>query len=449
MATLSNPRGLLTTVVVVLLGIAVAGGTLLWRQSVGAPTLEIDRSPRVVGRVLEVEVHARAQRGRLSTIRVVLEQGDRSHDLFASDSLKTTEATIPIPLRLREAGALEGEGRLLFYVGDDFWRPRGESPEAQLVLPVLVDLTPPPLEVRAATRYPEPGGAGLAVLASQGATEIYVEIQGHRFRAHPRGDEGLFVSLFAVPLDYDGQSTAVAIAEDEAGNRQRVELPAVIRARAMKTGSVDLSEEWLARRLPDLLAEDPDRVKEDVGAAFRRVSIDLRAEALRKRRELSEQSDDQAQWKGSFRQLPNSSVLSGFGVQRTYRLKGNTLDEKVHQGFDLASVRHARIPAANAGRVVWAGPLTIYGNAVVVDHGLGLLTLYGHCSSLQVQVGERVERGQILALTGATGLAVGDHLHFEVIVGGLPVTPLQWFDRAWIESHIESVARDGGVDLRS
>ena len=120
----------------------------------------------------------------------------------------------------------------------------------------------------------------------------------------------------------------------------------------------------------------------------------------------------------------------------------------MHQGYDLASVAMAEIPAANSGSVVHAGPLTIYGNTVIIDHGQGLLTLYGHCSSIQVAVGDTVQKGQTIARTGATGLAGGDHLHLEVIVGGVPVNPLEWLDPAWIRSHVEGPLNEGGVTGR-
>ena len=74
------------------------------------------------------------------------------------------------------------------------------------------------------------------------------------------------------------------------------------------------------------------------------------------------------------------------------------------------------MPAANAGVVVHAAPLTIYGNTVVVDHGWGLMTLYAHLSSLAVKEGDPVQKGQELGRTGTTGLAVGDHLHYEVLI---------------------------------
>jgi murein DD-endopeptidase MepM/ murein hydrolase activator NlpD len=119
----------------------------------------------------------------------------------------------------------------------------------------------------------------------------------------------------------------------------------------------------------------------------------------------------------------------------------------VHLGYDLASLKRSPAPAANAGVVVFAGPLTIYGNTVVVDHGLGLQTLYGHLSSIEVKEGDDVKQGQELGRTGATGLAVGDHLHYEVLIGGVPVTPVEWWDGRWIRDHIGRPLQEANVPL--
>jgi murein DD-endopeptidase MepM/ murein hydrolase activator NlpD len=117
----------------------------------------------------------------------------------------------------------------------------------------------------------------------------------------------------------------------------------------------------------------------------------------------------------------------------------------VHLGYDLASVKHSPVPAANAGVVVHAAPLTIYGNTVVLDHGWGLMTLYAHLSSLAVKEGDTVTKGQELGRTGTTGLAVGDHLHYEVLVHGISVTPLEWWDGRWIRDHIGKPLRDANL----
>ena len=94
------------------------------------------------------------------------------------------------------------------------------------------------------------------------------------------------------------------------------------------------------------------------------------------------------------------------------------------------------IVAAQRGIVVHAADLGIYGNCVVIDHGLGVQSLYGHLSSIDVKVGDTVEKGQQLGRSGMTGLAGGDHLHFTMLVGGQQVTPVDWWSAQWMQDRV-------------
>ena len=141
-------------------------------------------------------------------------------------------------------------------------------------------------------------------------------------------------------------------------------------------------------------------------------------------------------WQGPFRQLGNSQVESGFADHRTYLHDGEEIDQQVHLGFDLAVTANVPILASNHGVVVHADFLGIYGNCVVIDHGMGLQSLYAHLSSIDVQVGDAVEQGQEIGLSGMTGLAGGDHLHFTMLLHGHAVTPIEWWDEHWIEDRI-------------
>src|SRR5262249_21136466 len=109
-----------------------------------------------------------------------------------------------------------------------------------------------------------------------------------------------------------------------------------------------------------------------------------------------------------------------------------------HLGFDLASLRGSTVPAGNTGRVVFAGPLGIYGNTVILDHGLGLFSLYGHLSGITVAPDARVAPGGPIRNTGDTGLAGGDHLHFSIMIHGVHVDPVEWWDAHWIHDHVEA-----------
>ena len=155
-------------------------------------------------------------------------------------------------------------------------------------------------------------------------------------------------------------------------------------------------------------------------------------------RKVTAQSAPKRLWEGPFEQLVNSKVTSRFAEHRSYFIDGEKNSEAIHFGYDLASTAAAPITAANAGRVVYADDLGIYGNCVVIDHGLGLATLYGHLSRIDVGAGDEVAKGETLGLSGATGLAGGDHLHFAILVGGTYVDPLEWWDPAWVRTHIEA-----------
>jgi murein DD-endopeptidase MepM/ murein hydrolase activator NlpD len=141
-------------------------------------------------------------------------------------------------------------------------------------------------------------------------------------------------------------------------------------------------------------------------------------------------------WKGAFVQLGNSSVEALFADHRTYFYEGKEIDQQVHLGFDLAVTAAIPIVAANDGRVLHADYLGIYGNCVIIDHGFGVQSLYGHLSSMDVKPGDEVRRGQAIGRSGMTGLAGGDHLHFTMLVDGHPVNSVEWWDSHWIEDRV-------------
>lgn len=114
-------------------------------------------------------------------------------------------------------------------------------------------------------------------------------------------------------------------------------------------------------------------------------------------------------------------ITSGFGT----RIDPIHHQPSMHPGVDVSAVEGTPILAAASGVVRRAGVRGGYGNAIEVDHGEGLSTLYGHASQLLVQEGERVEKGQAIARVGSTGRSTGPHLHFEVRVGGSPTDPVQ------------------------
>lgn len=124
-------------------------------------------------------------------------------------------------------------------------------------------------------------------------------------------------------------------------------------------------------------------------------------------------------WSGSFIKPADGPVTSGYGMRYHPILRRN----RMHNGVDIGAGYGSPIRAAADGEVIVAGYLRGYGNTVIVDHGGGVSTLYGHCSDLLVAEGQMVRQGQTIARVGSTGLATGPHLHFEVRRNGTPVNP--------------------------
>jgi murein DD-endopeptidase MepM/ murein hydrolase activator NlpD len=175
---------------------------------------------------------------------------------------------------------------------------------------------------------------------------------------------------------------------------------------------------------------------EDPEEAFRTVNEKWRKKSIERLFEITRTTEPQVLWNGRFLQLKNSKVMATYGDKRKYLFKGKELSESIHLGYDLASYERAPVEAANSGIVRYADDLSIYGNTVIIDHGFGLMSLYGHLSELKVNQGDPVKKGEIIARSGSTGLAGGDHLHFGILVHGMEVSPLYWWDPKWIEINI-------------
>ncbi|HWN90596.1 MAG TPA: M23 family metallopeptidase, partial [Verrucomicrobiae bacterium] len=218
--------------------------------------------------------------------------------------------------------------------------------------------------------------------------------------------------------------------------------------RRFRSDVIDVKDDFLERKLPELLPERGGAIPRDqLLEAFLTVNRDRRKQAEETKRTLAAKTQPRPLWDGVFLQPRNTKVFSNFAETRTYRYHGREVDTQVHFGYDLAAVRHGPVPAANAGVVVFAGPLSIYGNTVIVDHGLGLQTLYAHLSTIEVKEGDQVRQEQELGRTGDTGFAMGDHLHFEVLIGGISVTPVEWWDARWIRDHIGRPLREASLLL--
>ena len=150
-----------------------------------------------------------------------------------------------------------------------------------------------------------------------------------------------------------------------------------------------------------------------------------------------------------FARQAHSQAEATFADLRNYIYHGKKIDQQVHLGYDLAVTQHVGVEASNDGRVVYAAPLGIYGNCVVVDHGYGLQTIYGHMSHIDVHEGDMVKRGQVMGQSGMTGMAGGDHIHFAMQLDGVQIDPKEWWDTHWIQDHVAKRVELAGVQTVS
>jgi len=348
---------------------------------------------------------------------------------------------VKITLEPRTLELADGSATLIATARDWSWGDVGRGNRSEVSVRMKVDTKPPQLLPAGGLTYIYRGGAGAAIYRVDEATErdgVRVGDRFYRGYATPGTDPsaGQRVAFFAVAVHAPGDPQIRVEATDIAGNTSTAPLNVRLFERKFAQERLSLSKRFFNRVIPPLAQASNVSAPTNV-EAFQVINRDIRARDEARIQELVATSDAERHWSESFTQLPNSKVMSRFAEQRRYFDGNREISQATHYGFDLASHAAATVTAANRGRVLFANDLGIYGNCILVDHGLGITSLYAHLSDFSVAVGDLVERNQPLGRTGATGLAGGDHLHFAILVGGTYVDPLEWWDSRWIQSHVE------------
>lgn len=341
-------------------------------------------------------------------------------------------------------GLADGDATLRVSARDHSFRGWFAGNETMLEIPVVVDSRAPRVSLEPGIVYARRGGSvALAYRVSEETQRDGVEL-GDRFYAGIRiGVEdpaeqrapGWRLALFPLPIDQP-DAAPVVVAEDLAGNRAQATPQVRIEERRIPESLLVLPPSFLENKIADL-ADAVGVNADDRIQAFQEINTRIRSENERKIREVIRESAPVPLWEGAFEQMANSKVTSPFAEQRSYIVNAEKVSASTHYGYDLASLAGSPITASNAGRVVFADELGIYGLCVIVDHGLGLFSLYGHLSSIDVAAGDTVEKGQSLGNSGQTGLAGGDHLHFAMLLQGDYVDPVEWWDAKWLRDRVD------------
>ncbi len=443
----------------VLLVVAVAAILVLAWFRTGRPEVEIKPSQPGIGRAgAPVTVRLSEPSRGLAAVRVEVVQegkepvvvGEKTYaprrPFWAFWGPRTTSDELQVRVGKDTVPGLEEGKATIRAIAERPGTPlhRGELVVAEVELPVR--LRPPLLSVVSGQNYVRQGGSGVVVYRV-GASALE---QGGRdgvrsgddfFPGYPLpgGQAGDRFALFAAPWDLDDPSRLRLVAADPVGNQAEAAFVDQWFPHPPRTDTIHLTDAFMHKAVSEIMSQTPDL--EDTGDLLQnylQINGGLRRENARKLREMGAASKPRFLWHQAFLPLPGGQVMSHFADQRTYEYQGRTVDHQTHLGYDLATVRQDAVPAANHGIVVLARYFGIYGNAVVIDHGYGLMSLYAHLSSFAVKEGQEVDRGQLLGHTGATGLAGGDHLHFTTMVRGEPVTPVEWWDPKWIRDRVAS-----------
>jgi hypothetical protein len=333
----------------------------------------------------------------------------------------------------------QGRADLQVSVWDYSRRSGGDGNQALLQHKMLVDTIPPAIRALSKMHYITVGGTGLIVYqASSDSVKSGVLVNDLFFRGFPvkkDSPEGFHVCYFAIPYDLKGRPDLRLWAEDRAGNRSKGRFYFRILSKKFRTERINLTDRFLSHILPyfsfyHFAAGETDIEK------FLKINRDLRQQNYQTFQDLGSKTGPERLWDGAWLRLKNAASMAGFAERRTYYYKGKQVDVQVHLGVDLASLANSKVQAANNGRVIFAEPLGIYGLTVVLDHGQGLASTYSHLSAISVSAGQEVSKGDEIGLTGMTGLAGGDHLHFGVMVGAAFVNPIEWWDPHWIQDNV-------------
>ncbi len=413
-----------------------------------APSLLLQPLPEFLARPQKFTLKIEDKKRGIRSLKVSIQQGTREMTIlqenFPFQGLLNAEgihgygkefAVDPQALKLAQ-----GETNLQVQVWDYSRRGGGDGNSSVIRHKMIVDTLPP--SVRAISRMHNVNVGGSALIVYQTSSDVVEsgvfvnEIFFPGFAAAESSQKGIHDCYFALPYNVESNPKIRLWAKDKAGNTAETSFYYHIRKKIFRTDKLEISDQFINHILPYFASFYPLDDQQSLIGKFLKINHELRKENHEILYRLKDKTSPKRLWEGTWLRQRNAANMARFADHRLYYYNGQQVDEQDHLGVDLASVTNSPVEAANNGRIVYADRLGIYGLTVVLDHGQGLTSLYGHLSKINVSLGQEVRRGDTVGLTGATGLAGGDHLHFAVMVSGVYVNPIEWWDDHWIEDNV-------------
>lgn len=350
-----------------------------------------------------------------------------------------------IPVESRKYGMNDGEALIRIMVADYSWRGWNSGNVFYVEKKVVIDTKPPRVKVLSSDHNIERGGSGLVLYRLFEENVVSGIMVGDNFFTGHSGmfnDKAVYAAFFALDHTQGPGTQMFVTARDLAGNSVKRGFHHYIRDKNFKTDTLNISDRFLEFKMPDF---DLDEIEGTFAGSqnplldkFLYINGKLRKKNVNTILSVPADTVGDQLWEGRFSRLAGAATRSHWADRRTYKYKGKEIDRAIHLGIDLASTANAKVRAANGGRVIMAEAVGIFGNSVIIDHGFGLASLYSHLNEITVNKGDELSKGDVIGMTGLTGLAGGDHLHFSMIVHNVFVNPVEWWDPVWIKNNVTS-----------
>jgi hypothetical protein len=424
---------------ILLLPIVIGAPVIALRAFSAHSVLAFDPQPQAIGEATPVTVHITNPHGARHITAFLEQNGARvtltesaqppNRWMFFRDHLPTQDFHFTAG-KASDPSLKEGSARVGVDVESNDFRASTDTITAD----VKVILRPPTVTGDGFEHIIHQGGSEFAIFTALGYwSDAGVRVGRDTFRSFPSpGNPNQRMALFAYAWDTPRGTVPVVFVKNPAGTEATARFRFKVFPEKARARNFAIDDRFLEKVVNQI---EPGG-SGDLLQRFLKINGEMRRANNQTLADLRLKTDDKFLWTQPFVQLANSKVESGFADVRSYIYKGKKVDQQVHLGFDLAVAQHTPVAAANDGKVVWAAPLGIYGNCIVVDHGLALQSIYGHLSEIGVKEGQLVKRGEIIGKSGSTGLAGGDHLHFSMQIDGVQVNPLEWWDGHWIQDRV-------------
>ncbi|WP_375732456.1 M23 family metallopeptidase [Campylobacter hepaticus] len=397
-----------------------------------------------------ISVHIKDDESAIKNVQIILHKDDNNTMVIADEKISNLK-DLTLQIALPKLGYKENIKSLILEIvakDSSLWN-FFDGNEARKQIALIIDNTPPKIDIISNSYQIEQGGGAAVVFKvdDDNLDKVYIQTnKGKIFKATPYIKDGYYAALIAWDAR-DDEFRAFVVASDKAGNISKERIKYYLLNRKYRVSNINLTDKFLDGKIENLANQyAPENSNFNRYEKFKFVNETLRDSNEALIHEVTSKVPEEKLEHfdlNLFLPLKNGMKVADFADHRYYSYNGQFISDSYHMGLDLASVAQAPIISNNEGKVVFAQENGIYGLNLILYHGFGVYSLYGHCSSKNINLDEEVAQQSIIAKTGTSGLALGDHLHFGILIQGVETRPEQWQDKKWIENNIYNVLNEG------